>query len=203
MANMGNVFRVEQYPDENYPGNPHYMRYAFKGGESCLENGDLPISALITKTKEYDDKLFEYPLADGRNEVESSGDFSRTAVMQALQKACALVGRSGLVNCVLYTNHEPDEMSTGAITHSKLAGVIFSTSYEDIPKLFSDDLNLRNISPRVPAEEIIRGRQETGLPPQFVISGFLYDEGMSLFRKNGLLIGYKPTLVLNQRQPQS
>ena len=195
--------RASSYLTEGFPLDPYCMERVFENAETCIANGDKPIAAMITHTKEEWGRLYERPVAYGRNEVEYTGHPLQTAVIQAIQKASIKLGRRELASSVLYINHEPTFMEAGAIANSKLAGIVYSTSWDDMSFLFSDDPNFAKPTTNIRASDVIHGREEKGASPQFIISGFMRERGLDVWRKNGLLICHKDQLALNPRQPRS
>jgi tRNA(adenine34) deaminase len=179
-------------PDGSYVPNEYYMQLAIAYAEECIDRGQHPVGAVVTRTMgifsldEGYEVTKEFVGGVGVNEVEN--DSSLHAEMVALRKAEMYNGRRrlGELKSVLYTTHEPCPMCAGAIANSKLHGVVYGTSAIDARELV-ESKGIRWRSNRVSGIDIIRGREENGTPEQFVIGGFLKERCLELLGKTSLL----------------
>jgi tRNA(Arg) A34 adenosine deaminase TadA len=151
------------------------MQRAFDEAQTCIETGDHPVGAVVARMNpETDSDLI---VAVGKNEVHVSGDPTAHAEIGAINRASAILGRAGLAECVLYTSHECCPMCSGAVANSKLAGVVYSTSVDDITSLLIAKPEIKWRSSGVRMVRILAGRHEQGVPGQFIIGGFRRDTG--------------------------
>jgi tRNA(Arg) A34 adenosine deaminase TadA len=135
--------------DGSYLPNKYYMQMAIEWGERCVERGQHPVGAVITRivnvpVQEREGGLrerreFEFVAGVGMNEVEHST--SRHAEFVALEKAEMYHGgrRLGELQPVLYTTHEPCPMCAGVVANSKLKGVVYGTRAEDALRLSQEE----------------------------------------------------------------
>jgi len=132
----------------------------------------------------------EFVAGIGANAVE--GCSMQHAEVAAIQQAETHHGRHKLqeMKAVLYTTHEPCPMCAGLIANSKLSGVVFGTSAEDARELVNRQ-GIKWRSNAVSGIDIILGRQENGMPEQFVTGGFMRDKCLELLGKVTLLGGSK------------
>lgn len=179
-------------PSGEYLPNPYYMDLAIRYGSRCVERGQHPVGAVVTRVAEMFNtdteqlEKFEFVAGVGVNEVEN--DSSLHAEKIAIEKAEMYHGRRKLhsLKSVLYTTHEPCPMCAGVVANSKLHGVVFGTSARDAAELAgSGDIKWR--SNRVSGLDVIRGRVEAGMPEQFIIGGFRREQCLELLKTAGQL----------------
>lgn len=78
-------------------------------------------------------------IARGFNNVISSNDPTAHAEVDAIRKACAVLGTHQLTDCELYTSCEPCPMCLGAIYWASLRQVYFANTKQDAAAAGFDD----------------------------------------------------------------
>lgn len=94
-----------------------YMRAALNEAKRCETDGEVPVGAVIVK----DDRI----IATGRNRRESGKNALCHAEIEAIDKACKLLGGWRLQNCDLYVTLEPCPMCAGAVINARIKTVYF------------------------------------------------------------------------------
>ena len=97
----------------------YFMREAIKQARYALEEGEIPIGAVIV----YNDKI----IARAYNQVEKLRDVTAHAEMLAITSAADFVGGKYLQDCTLYVTLEPCIMCVGAIRLARFKKVVFGT----------------------------------------------------------------------------
>ena len=96
------------------------MRLALAEAQTCLEHGDVPIGAVVTKGGEV--------LAAAGNRRELETDPTAHAELLALRGAAAALGSWRLEGCTLTVTLEPCAMCAGAAVLSRLDRLVFGAS---------------------------------------------------------------------------
>lgn len=96
------------------------MRLALAEARKALERQEVPIGAVVVA----DGRV----VGRGHNLVETLGDATAHAEMQALTAAAATVGGKYLPDCTLYVTVEPCVMCAGAIAWSQVGRVVFGAA---------------------------------------------------------------------------
>lgn len=124
---------------------------AFTAMGNVLENSDLffaakalreavdgvmrkeggPFGALIVRQGEI--------LTTGNNQVLLTRDPTAHAEIVAIRRACLLLNRHLLQDCIIYSSCEPCPMCLGAIYWARFKKIIFSATREDAAKAGFDD----------------------------------------------------------------
>jgi tRNA(adenine34) deaminase len=99
------------------------MQLALEEARRCLEHGDVPIGAVVTREGEV--------LAAAGNQREVAHDPTAHAEILALRAAASRVGTWRLDGCTLTVTLEPCAMCAGAAVLSRLERVVFGA---DDPK---------------------------------------------------------------------
>ena len=183
------------FQEGGYVPNDYFMEQAIELGETCLEKGDHPVGAVVTRqlVDHTSGTAYERIVGEGRNEIHRLGSPMAHAEHQAIRDAIMEVGhRDFLGESVLYTTHEPCPMCAGLITNTKLQGVVFGTSLEDARQLSAADPDFKWRSNEVDSLAIIRGRQEKGVESQFIIGGFLLEKCRVLLERTKELKDFVP-----------
>lgn len=94
------------------------MRRALGLAEEAALWGDVPIGAVVTRDGE--------PIALAGNEREKRHDPTAHAEVLALRRAAAVVGAQRLVGATVYTTVEPCFMCAGALSHARVARVVWA-----------------------------------------------------------------------------
>ncbi|MEI6634057.1 MAG: tRNA adenosine(34) deaminase TadA [Chlamydiota bacterium] len=99
-----------------------YMREAMKEASRALEDGEVPVGALIVREGRV--------IARAHNQVEQLRDATAHAEMIALTQASSAVGDWRLDGVTLYVTKEPCPMCAGAIALSRVRRVVFGARDE-------------------------------------------------------------------------
>ena len=94
-----------------------YMQEALKEAQLAQQEGEVPVGAVIV----CDGKI----IARGHNRRETTNDIFGHAEIEAIKKACDVLGCWHLENCSLYVNLEPCPMCAGAIQQARVGHVFF------------------------------------------------------------------------------
>lgn len=100
-----------------------FMRQAISEARKALGKGEVPIGAVVV----WQDRI----VGRGHNLVETLGDPTAHAEMQAITAATSSIGGKYLPQCRLYVTVEPCVMCAGACFWSQLGAVIYGA---DDPK---------------------------------------------------------------------
>lgn len=103
------------------------MRQAISEARLALEQGEVPIGAVVVWKNQI--------VGRGHNLVETLGDPTAHAEMQAITSATSAISGKYLPQCRLYVTVEPCVMCAGACFWSQLGAVIYGT--EDPKRGFS------------------------------------------------------------------
>lgn len=97
-----------------------YMRHAITEARRAFERNEVPIGAVVVAADQI--------IGRGHNLVETLGDATAHAEMQAITAATSTIGGKYLNECTLYVTVEPCAMCAGAIAWSQLGAVVFGTA---------------------------------------------------------------------------
>lgn len=100
----------------------HYMKVALREAELALEEGEVPIGAVIVSN----DRI----VGRGHNLVETLHDVTAHAEMQAITAASDTLGGKYLNECTLYVTVEPCAMCAAAIGWAQIGRVVFGADDE-------------------------------------------------------------------------
>jgi len=102
------------------PNDERAMRLALEEARTCLEHGDVPIGAVVTRGDDV--------LAAVGNRRELDGDPTAHAEILALRAASAALGSWRLEGCTLTVTLEPCAMCAGAAVLARLDRVVFGAA---------------------------------------------------------------------------
>ncbi len=111
---MSEKIKVSSQQDEKY------MRMALNEAERALAKREVPIGAVVVAG----DRI----IGRGHNLVETLGDATAHAEMQAITAAMSTLGGKYLTECTLYVTVEPCVMCGGALAWSQIGRVVYGTS---------------------------------------------------------------------------
>lgn len=115
---------MQQQPDNNsLDTDTKYMRMAINEAQKALEKGEVPIGALVVCR----DRI----LGRGHNMIETLGDATAHAEMQALTAAAGSLGGKYLPECTLYVTVEPCPMCAAASSWCHVGRIVWGA---DDPK---------------------------------------------------------------------
>ncbi|ALJ00304.1 nucleoside deaminase [Rufibacter tibetensis] len=110
----------------------NFMREAIRLSiEKMREGKGGPFGAVVVKNGEI--------IAHGFNNVTSSNDPTAHAEVDAIRKACQVLGTFQLTGCELYTSCEPCPMCLGAIYWARLDKVYYGNTKADAAAVGFDD----------------------------------------------------------------
>ena len=106
------------------------MQRAISEAKIALEQGEVPIGAVV----ECGGRI----VGKGHNLVETLGDATAHAEMQAITAAMNTLGGKYLTECTLYVTVEPCVMCAGALAWSQIGRIVYGTDepkkgYTNIP----------------------------------------------------------------------
>ena len=100
-----------------------YMRMALNEARIAFDMGEVPIGAVVVAGGSV--------VGRGHNLVETLGDVTAHAEMQALTAAARTLGGKYLNDCTLYVTVEPCTMCAGALAWSQVGCIVYGA---DDPK---------------------------------------------------------------------
>lgn len=106
-----------------FPRDEYYMRLALREAERALEQGEVPVGAVVVHEGEV--------LASACNERELRADPTAHAEIMALREAAGKLGGWRIPESVIYVTLEPCVMCAGAIVLARVPRVVFAA---DDPK---------------------------------------------------------------------
>ena len=98
-----------------------YMDMALEQAQKAAKRGEVPVGAVIVGPA-------GGVLAARGNEMRQQNDPTAHAELLAIRDAVRALGEERLSGCVLYVTLEPCAMCAGAISHARLARVIYGAS---------------------------------------------------------------------------
>ncbi|MBT2558506.1 nucleoside deaminase [Hymenobacter sp. ISL-91] len=112
--------------------NPEFMREAIRLSIDKMQAGyGGPFGAVVVRNGEI--------IARGFNQVTSTHDPTCHAEVDAIRKACTVLGTFQLTDCDLYTSCEPCPMCLGAIYWARPRRVFYGNTKEDAAAIGFDD----------------------------------------------------------------
>ena len=107
--------------DEKMPGcqamDEEYMQLALVQAHMAAEMGEVPVGCIIVKDG--------HVIAEGKNMRECRKNAIHHAEIEAINKACEVLGERRLKGCELYVTLEPCPMCAGAIFNAGIDTVVF------------------------------------------------------------------------------
>jgi len=95
----------------------NFMKIALLEAKKAAQKGEVPVGAVIVK----DGKV----IAKAHNKREQKQNALSHAEIEAINKACKVLGSWRLDGCEMYVTLEPCPMCTGAIINARIKTVIF------------------------------------------------------------------------------
>lgn len=108
-----------------------FMQKAIDKSLESIKKGGGPFGAVIVK----DGKI----IAEESNSVVPGHDPTAHAEVNAIRKACQVLGTHILKGCTIYTSCEPCPMCLGAIYWSRLDKIFMANTKEDAKNIDFDD----------------------------------------------------------------
>lgn len=121
----------------------YYMRQALQEAEQALQEGEIPIGAIVVCEGQI--------IGKGHNRTEKLLDVTAHAEMQAITAASEYLGGKYLKECTLYVTVEPCVMCAGALGWAQIGKIVYGTS--------DNKRGFKNVAPKAlhPKTEIIEG----------------------------------------------
>ncbi len=94
-----------------------YMKQALSLAREAAKEGEVPVGAVVVKDRTI--------IATGRNRREQNKNAICHAEIEAIDKACNILGGWRLWQCELYVTLEPCPMCAGAIINARIPKVIY------------------------------------------------------------------------------
>lgn len=94
-----------------------FMRAALEEAQKAGEKGEVPVGAVIVRDGQI--------VATGRNRRERDKNALCHAELEAIDKACKVLGGWRLWQCELFVTLEPCPMCAGAIINARIPRVVF------------------------------------------------------------------------------
>ena len=113
------------------------MRSALEKAKRCTAEGEVPVGAVIVRNGE----IISY----GRNRREKEKNALCHAEIEAIDKACRLLGSWRLSDCDLYVTLEPCPMCAGAIINARIKSVYFG-AFDDKAGSFGSAADFNRLS---------------------------------------------------------
>lgn len=106
--------------DQQQNSDLFFMQMAISEAKKALEEREVPIGAVVVCRGRV--------VGRGHNLVETLGDATAHAEMQAITAATATLGGKYLKECTLYVTVEPCVMCAGAIAWSQVGRVVYGAA---------------------------------------------------------------------------
>lgn len=135
--------------------NPAYLRRAIElATQNVLAGAGGPFAALIVRDGQI--------VAEAANSVTTTNDPTAHGEVNAIRKACEVLGTFSLAGCEIYSSCEPCPMCLAAIYWARLGAIYYGSNQQDAAKAGFDDAflyeELRKTSDNrsVPAVQLLR-----------------------------------------------
>lgn len=131
-ANLHNFF-VILLSNTEFMTDEHYMRMALQEAHEALEQGEVPIGAVVVSN----DRI----IGRGHNLVETLHDVTAHAEMQAITAASDTLGGKYLNECTIYVTVEPCAMCAAALGWAQIGKIVFGAPdpKKGYRKVYGDD----------------------------------------------------------------
>lgn len=100
----------------------YFMKQALSEAQKALENGEIPIGAVIVCRNQI--------IARAGNQTEALNDVTAHAEMLAITAAANSLGGKYLTECTLYVTIEPCLMCAGALSWAQIGRIVFGAADE-------------------------------------------------------------------------
>jgi guanine deaminase len=135
--------------------NPEFLRRAIALAiENVRAGKGGPFAAVIVRDGEV--------IAEAANSVTTTNDPTAHGEVNAIRKACAMLGTFSLAGCEIYSSCEPCPMCLAAIYWARLEAIYFGSDQRDAAKAGFDDAFLYDEFRKVSAERGIPSSQLLG-----------------------------------------
>jgi len=103
--------------ENEYERYSYFMQLALEQAKLAFAIGEVPVGAVVTRGDEI--------ISSGFNRRETGRNALYHAEIDAIDKACEILGGWRLWQCELYVTLEPCPMCTGAVINARIPKVIF------------------------------------------------------------------------------
>jgi tRNA(adenine34) deaminase len=103
----------------------HFMRLALREAHAALEEGEVPIGAVVVHDNPTGERRV---IAAAHNQREQLRDPTAHAEMLAITQAASALGNWRLTDCTLYVTLEPCPMCAGAIVLARLPRLVYGAT---------------------------------------------------------------------------
>jgi guanine deaminase len=129
--------------------NPEFLRRAIALAKENVRAGlGGPFAAVIVRGNEF--------IAEAANSVTTTNDPTAHGEVNAIRKACTVLGTFSLAGCEIYSSCEPCPMCLAAIYWARLDAIYFGSDQRDAAKAGFDDAFLY--------DELRRTQADRGIP---------------------------------------
>lgn len=104
-----------------------YMALAIEEAVRAKEEGELPFGNVIVQNGAV--------IARGHVQERALKTVLAHSELQAIDRACKLLGKTNLSNCTIYCSNEPCLMCSAAIFQAKIPRVVIGASRSDLPHI--------------------------------------------------------------------
>ena len=135
--------------------DPRFLRRAVAlATENVLAGTGGPFAALVVRNGEV--------IAEAANSVTTTNDPTAHGEINAIRKACSVLGTFSLAGCEIYSSCEPCPMCLAAIYWARLGAIYYGCNQQDAAKAGFDDAFLY--------EEIARTVETRSIPCAQILS---------------------------------
>ena len=106
--------------NENVKNMTNFMKAALEQAVLAGNEGEVPVGAVVVKDGEI--------ISVGRNRRERLQKATHHAEIEAIEKACEVLGCWRLEGCTLYVTLEPCPMCAGAIINARVEKVVYGAT---------------------------------------------------------------------------
>lgn len=103
-------------------GDAYFMQQALKEAQKALEEGEIPVGAVIVCNNQI--------ISKGHNQTELLTDVTAHAEIIAITSASSYLNSKYLNDCTLYVTLEPCNMCAGALYWSQIGRIVFGAADE-------------------------------------------------------------------------
>jgi guanine deaminase len=135
-----------------YEPNPEFLRRAIElARQNVLAGTGGPFAALIVRDGQI--------IAEAANSVTTTNDPTAHGEVNAIRKACAVLGTFSLAGCEIYSSCEPCPMCLAAIYWARLGALYYGCGQLDAAKAGFDDAFLYEELSKTTAQRSIPSTQ--------------------------------------------
>jgi guanine deaminase len=157
-----------------YEPNPEFLRRAIElARQNVLAGTGGPFAALIVRDGQV--------IAEAANSVTTTNDPTAHGEVNAIRKACAVLGTFSLAGCEIYSSCEPCPMCLAALYWSRCAAIFYGNNAADAARVGFDDSFLY--------EEVKKPLEERTIPIIRMLPGEAW-ESFAAWEKSPFKVDY-------------